>query len=281
MKIKKFLSIFLILVLGCARGPTVSKDALKVPDSRLSGADARELERGRQIHQAIVSSFRVYTEPRLVGYVTRIGRSIARVSERKNLDYRFTVLYDNRAYATEAPGGFVYVTTGFLNFLQNEAELASVLAYEVAILQFRDPRFSVAKQAFSRFAQASAVVGPFFGQIGILATTAVVLLNALTESNAPSEEERVGKADQRVLHYLLESSHDPQGYLDLLNRQLNLNPEWTPYFYDYLSTRPVTIQRYQKVLEEFQKLALEGKSFNVNHARYLEMTKGVRDIYQR
>ncbi len=253
---------------------------MKISNSRLSGAEAREVETGRQIHQAILSSFHVYTEPRVAGYVSRVGRSLGRVSKRKNLEYRFTILYDSRAYATQAPGGFVYITTGFLNFVQNEAELAAVLAYEVANLQYPDPRFSKSKKAMHGLVQGGAIVAPFFGQIGMLAAAAIILLNAWSESAVPSQKERIEKIDRMAIHYLLLSKHDPQGYLDFLNRLLNMNSEWSPYFYDYLATRPVTADRYQKVLAEFEKMPLEGKSFDVHHARYLEITKGVREIYQ-
>ena len=236
---------------------------------------------GRQIHQAIVSSFRVYTEPRLVGYVTRIGHSIARKAGRQDLTYRFTVLYDNRVYATGAPGGFVYITTGFLNFLQNEAELAAVLGHEVGELQFRDPRFSVTQRAFKWVSQTSAVVGPFLGQIGVLAATGVVLLNAVNESRTPTPEKRVLLADRMAIRYLVETRQDPQGYLDYMSRLLNVAPEWSPYCYDYLSSRPVNVERYRAVLTEFEKLPIDGKNLSVHRERFLELTKGVREIYPK
>ena len=278
---RRLLALILVGLLGCARGPSISDNSTRVAESALSLSDRREAEMGRQIHEAIVSSFRVYTEPRLVNYVNEIGRSIVNVAERKNLDYRFTVLYDDRAYATEAPGGYVYVTTGFIYFLRNEAELAAVLAHEVAALQDRDPRFSISKKVTQTVAQTSAMVGPLFGQIGMLAATAVVLLNALMESAIPTSLDRLFKADDKALRYLVEAGHDPQGYLDLQAQLLNLSPEWKPYFYDYLYSRPASIERYQTVLAEFEKLPLEGKSFSVNRDRYLEVTKGVQEIYRK
>ena len=281
LKANRLVAISLVVLIGCARGPTISHEGARVTESPLSLSDRREAEMGRQIHEAIVSSFRVYTEPRLVNYVNEIGRSIVNVAERKNLDYKFTVLYDDRAYATEAPGGYVYVTTGFIYFLRNEAELAAVLAHEVAALQDRDPRFSISKKVAEKVVQTGAIVGPLFGQIGMLAATAVVLLNALMESALPTPADRLFKADDKALRYLVEAGHDPQGYLDLQGQLLNLGPEWKPYFYDYLYSRPASLERYQAVLAEFEKLPLEGKSFSVNRDRYLEVTKGIQEIYRR
>lgn len=236
---------------------------------------------GRQIHQRITSTFQMYTEPRLVGYVTRIGRSLAKAADRQELSYLFTVLYDDRVYATEAPGGFVYVTTGFLNFLHNEAELASVLAHEIAELQFRDPAMSRSRRALSLAAQGGAIVAPFFGPLGVLIAGAMVMTHAVVESTIPTPEERLRKADRKALHYIVAAGHDPQGYLDLLSRLANGDPYLSALLFDYLTSRPITAKRYQGVLAEFEKLPVEGKNFTVHRERYLDMTKGVREIYQR
>lgn len=264
-----------LFMMGCARG----QENLGGP-ARLSGLNGREAEMGRQINQAIVSSFRVYTEPRLVGYVTRVGRSVAHRADRK-LAYRFTILYDDRIYATEAPGGFVYITTGYLNFLKNEAELAAALGHEIGQLQISDPRFSGSRRAMRWATNAGAIVGPLLGPVGVLSATGLVLLNAFSESRVPDPKERIWVADRLALRYITSARQDPQGYLDLMSRFLNASPEWSPYCFDYLASRPMSFERYQKVLEEFEKLPLEGKSFDVHRNRFFALTKGVREIYQR
>ena len=280
LKARKPIALVLITVLlvSCVRGKAREP---QVNGSNFRGSSAREVEIGRQIHQQITSAFQMYTEPRLVGYVTRVGRSLTKAAERKDLPYLFTVLYDDRVYATEAPGGFVYVTTGYLNFIQNEAELAAALAHEIGQLQIRDSLKAGPRRALNLLAQGGAVAAPFFGQFGVLIAGALVLMNAMTESTLPSPDERLEKADQKALRYLLEAGHDPQGYLDLLNRLVNGDAYWSPYLFDYSLSRPITTRRYQAAVKEFHKLPLVDKTFSVHRERYLDMTKGVREIYQR
>ena len=272
--------LVLLVVSGCAhhRGTNPPNP---VGDSEPSWTARREVELGRQIHQAILASSRVYTEPRLVGYITRIGKSLARHADRHNLIYQFTILYDDRIYATSAPGGYVYITTGFLNFLENETELAAVLGHEVALLQFPDPRLSTSRKALNVVAQTGVVAAPFLGPIGSLAAGGLVLMNALLESRAATPEVRIEKTDRKALRYMAAGGQDPQGYLDLLGRLLHPHPESLPYLYDYSMSHPVTMERFQKVLDEFEKLPLQGHSFDVHRARFLELTKGVREIYHR
>ncbi len=270
----------LCLLAGCAHGPTRSDGSARVTQGAGFWTN-REIQAGRQIHQQITSTYRTYTEPRLVGYVTRVGRSITRVAGRKDLPYLFTVLYDDRLYATSAPGGFIYVTTGFLSFIENESELASVLAHEVAELQFRDPLHTAGRRAVQTIAQAGALAAPFFGVFGVLIAGGLVALNAVAEASVPSADDRVIRADQKALSYLVAAGHDPQGYLDLMGRLVNSNAYWSPYLYDYSTSRPLTMDRYQSVIDEFKKLPLEDRTFSVHRDRYLAMTQGVREIYQR
>lgn len=270
----------LTVILGCARTPAGrdTEGTLRAPSSSL--IPQKEEEVGGRIHQTIVSTYRVYTEPRLVDYVNSVGQSLGHVAKRQEFPYRFTVLYDPRVYATEAPGGFVYLTTGFLNFLENEAELAAVLAQEVALLQFRDPRFSGSRSALNVVTQTGAVVAPFFGPFGSLAATGLVLLNAFMESRDADLEAKVEQVDRLTLKYMVEAGHDPQGFFDILRRFLNPDPEWSPYLYDYQASHPASLERYEAALAEFEKLPLEERSFSVNREHYLEMTKGIKEIYR-
>jgi len=60
-----------------------------------------------------------------------VGRWIASQSERPDLDWHFGVIDTNDINAFAAPGGYVFVTKGLYRVLQNESELAGVLAHEV------------------------------------------------------------------------------------------------------------------------------------------------------
>ena len=65
-------------------------------------------------------------------YVNQVGRWVALNSERPDLPWRFGVLDSSVVGAYAAPGGYVFVTSGMLAQMGSEAELAGVLAHEVA-----------------------------------------------------------------------------------------------------------------------------------------------------
>ncbi len=269
----KRLFSFLVLIFFVLS--TNSAYAQEKPAPKIS----EEAKIGDMIHAQIMSSFHPYTEPRAVEYINHIGDSIAAHAERKKLNYQFIILYNDRIYATSSPGGYVYVTTGMINFLQNESELAGVLAHEVGELQYQDPRLSKSKKVLESITRNGAMVAPAFGQIGALAALGLAMLNKTVDPTQKSPEEKLAKADKKALHYMVDAGYDPQAFLDLQFKFLNAGPELQPLFYDYYQSRPITMKRWNGITKTFEHLSLEGKSFSTNHETYMEMTKGIREIY--
>jgi hypothetical protein len=73
----------------------------------------------------------------LTAYVSVVGKNLARYSTRPELPWTFGVIDSEGPNAFSAPGGYVIVTTGLLRTLNNEAQLAGVLAHEIAHVTLR------------------------------------------------------------------------------------------------------------------------------------------------
>ena len=239
-----------------------------------------ETELGEAIHRQILQTIPVYKGKELNLYVQSIGQKLASTAGRKDLSYRFVILDDERIYATHAPGGYVYITTGFFRFLLSEIELAGILAQEVALLQYKDPRLSKAKKAFDLFIRTGSYVGPAFGSIGALSVVGLALIGNFA-SRDKSLLERTRDADKKGFRYMLESNYDPQGLIDPLRRMTDPRSPYRAYLYDYLQSHPISPERFQKLDMEFAKLSFEGKQFDAHREIYLTMTESVRSAFQR
>jgi predicted Zn-dependent protease len=269
-----FLLMF-CLISGCASAG--GKKTPAVPPAVAS----EEVAIGEQIHAEILSSFYPYTEPKVVSYVNKIGNGLAKHAERKDLPYRFTILYNDKIYATSAPGGFIYVTTGLLYFLNNEAELAAVIAHEIGELQFKDPKLSRSRQVLEAVTRGGQVIGPALGEFGALALLGILAVNAVAEAGQPTPEERLTGSDARAMDYMVKAGYDPQGVMEVFYKFLQAPKELLPYFYDYYQSRPITEKRVQALQQHFATLPLEGKSFDTGHEQYREIMHGVKEIYQK
>ena len=266
----------LILLNGCA----------SVTDRDLSNLTPQgkpmteEQKTGAAIHREILASFYPYTDPKVVHYVDEVGRSLVCHAKRHDLEYRFTILYSEKIYATSAPGGYIYVTTGMLSFLENEAELAAVLAHEIGQQQQTDRRFTKSDDVIRTATQAGSAVGPMFGPLGSLASLGLVLLQAYNESTFKTPGERLLASDGLAMSYLVKAGYDPQALMDVQEHFLRAGEKMTPYFFDYYQSRPITEERMLALRKEFEKLQLNDKSLITDPVEYQEMTRGIREIYK-
>lgn len=73
----------------------------------------------------------------LTAYLSVVGRNLARYSERPDIGWTFGVIENETPNAFSAPGGYVFVTTGLLKKMTNEAQLAGVLSHEIAHVTHR------------------------------------------------------------------------------------------------------------------------------------------------
>ena len=266
----------LILLNGCATTSEYDRPPADPKNAHLT----EEQKTGEVIHREILASFVPYTDPKVVRYVDDLGHSLAVQAKRRDLEYRFTILYSEKIYATSAPGGYVYVTTGMLNFLENEAELAAVLAHEIGEQQTVDRRFTKRDDAINAATQVGSAVGPMFGPLGSLASLGLVLLQAYNESSYKTPGERLLESDASAMKYLMKAGYDPQALMDVQEHFLKAGEKMTPYFFDYYQSRPITEERVLAIKKEFQKLPLNGKSLITDPVEYQEVTRGVREIYK-
>ena len=239
-----------------------------------------EIELGEAINRQVLQTVPVCQDAQLNQYVQSIGERLAAVAERRDFPYRFVILQDGRIYATRAPGGYVYLTTGFFRSLQNESELAAVLAYEIGSLQYKDPRLSKLKKAFELLLQTGSAVGPAFGSIGGLAVLGLALADNFIVPEK-SAERQTYDADKRALRYMTESGYDPQGLIDLLRRLKDPRSSDRPYLYDFLQSHPISTERFQRLDRAFYSLPLANKQFETRRDVFLSMTESLRSSFQK
>ncbi len=91
-----------------------------------------EIRFGREVAARILGRYPLYENQAVMKYVNLVGRSLAMYSSRPELEFRFAVLNTDEINAYAAPGGYVFVTRGALARMQDEAELAAVLAHEIS-----------------------------------------------------------------------------------------------------------------------------------------------------
>ena len=114
-------------LLDKAQKAQAQKDKL----DELNITDEEERKIGEDVSAKIRARFGVVQDAAVHKYVSLVGLSVARESERPRIAWTFIVLDTDGVNAFASPGGLVHITRGALGLVKNEAELAGVLAHEI------------------------------------------------------------------------------------------------------------------------------------------------------
>jgi predicted Zn-dependent protease len=114
----------------------------RVPRHAGTAADTRrdvqtEIQFGRDVAARILARFPLDEDEKMTRYVNLVGESLALHAPRSELAFHFAILDTDSVNAYSAPGGYVFITRGLLNLMNDESELAAALAHEIAHVTLR------------------------------------------------------------------------------------------------------------------------------------------------
>ncbi len=135
----------------------------------------------------------------LTRYLNLLGKGLAAASERPAIDWTFGVLDSPVPNAFSAPGGYVFVTTGLLRQMKNEAQLAGVLGHEIGHVTGRH-----ALEAYRESKLVSCLVG-YYGK-GVSNALVRDTLGPLLSTVQQASQELSGV---NVLEYVKVTQFDP------------------------------------------------------------------------
>ncbi len=125
------------------------------PQEATSDDVTEEIRFGREVAARLIGRYGLYTSDPLTKYLNLVGLSLAANSNRPELKYHFAVLNTSEINAYAAPGGYIFVTKGAIDKMQDESELAGVIAHEMGHINGKH----VVKELDIKAAEGSAVSG--------------------------------------------------------------------------------------------------------------------------
>ncbi len=192
-----------------------------IPDAPYTEDDiATEILFGRELASKVLGKYPPVKNDQLNAYVNKVGQVVAQMSERSELKYRFIVLDTDIINAFAAPGGYIFITKGALNNIEDESELAAILAHEIGHVELRH----YVKKVKLRSAKGSAEdgLGAILSGGGRAATQAFnealdetmeILFNKGLQSKKDEFE-----ADRTSVFLLANAGYDPTALMRYFNR---------------------------------------------------------------
>ena len=229
-------------------------------------SEKQEIEMGRQLHPQFEQKFGgVVPDARLQQYVQDVGMELARRGERPNLPWQFRVVNSSQVNAFALPGGYVYITRGLLEKLNNEAQLASVLGHESGHVAHRHTVKQIQQaRGWQGFSAVAGVVGSYFGIGGVGNVAGLASQLVLLKYSRGQEKD----ADLSGLKYLAEAGYDPQAMVDTMKILEQASGGGGPQF---LASHPNPGNRIEYLRKEIEKdyapLARSGRLDSENDQR--------------
>jgi beta-barrel assembly-enhancing protease len=172
-----------------------------------------EIRMGKEYATQIEASLKLVTDPTINEYINRVGQNLVRNSDAK-VPFTIKVVDSDVINAMALPGGFFYVNSGLILAADNEAELAGVMAHEIAHVAARHTTRQLTRYQFINYASLPLIfVG---GGIGLAAREAAGIGIPMTFLKFSRGFE--AEADYLGIQYMYKAGYDPNEFVNFFEK---------------------------------------------------------------
>jgi hypothetical protein len=205
----------------------------------LGGSKEKEAALGRQLAMEVEQQVKLVDDPAITEYVNRVGQNIVLHSDAK-VPFTIKVIDSDEVNAFALPGGYFYVNKGLLLAADNEAELAGVMAHEIAHVAARHAMENQGKAQAMNYGMLAGII--FGGGIvsSVLQNAGGILggLSMLKFSRGAEEE-----ADRLGVQYLYASGYDPMAMSTMFEKLQSLNKKKPGKLTKLFASHPQAVDR--------------------------------------
>jgi predicted Zn-dependent protease len=227
-------------------------------------SDKQEVALGGQINDEILKQVELNNDPAINNYVKQIGARLVPNSDRPNLPFTFQVVNDDSINAFATMGGYVYVHTGLLKAAETEAEVAGVMAHEIAHI--------TNKHALKQMRQR-IIAGGLADAAGV-DNNVLVAVGVEVGLNLPKSRRDEYEADQNGLETVVRSGYAPSGMIAFFQKLLNAGGGSMPTL---LRTHPHTEDRIANLEQMLQQAQINPNAGDgLNQDQYNASIRNLR-----
>ncbi len=200
----------------------------------MSGSIEKEVAIGRALAAEIDREAKFVDDPIITEYVNRVGQNIVLHSDAR-VPFTIKVIDSDEVNAFALPGGFFYVNKGLILASDNEAELAGVMAHEIAHVAARHAMENQKKAELAEYGliAGSILLGGILGAVINNAAQFGAILGFMKFSRSAEEE-----ADKLGVQYLYAAGYDPTAMATMFEKLMAKNQKKPGMISKAFSTHP-------------------------------------------
>jgi predicted Zn-dependent protease len=232
-----------------------------------NGANKYSLERERKLGHALAQhvelSSKLVTDPVITEYVNRLGQRIVGNSDAQ-VPFTIKVIESDEINAFTLPGGYLYVDTGLILAADNEAEVAGVMAHEVAHVAARHETRAKTRKEIWRYASIPLV----FGGLGVVTPMLFMKFGRDAER----------EADLLGLEYEYAAGYDPQAFIQFFEKLQTKEEQKQNLVAKAFATHPPTEDRIRRAQKEISSLLPDKAEYVVDTSEFQEVKARVANL---
>jgi predicted Zn-dependent protease len=227
----------------------------------------KEIALGKSLAQDVERQAKIISDPVIAEYVNRVGQNLVRNSDAK-VPFTIKVIDSEEVNAFALPGGFFFVNSGLILKAENEAELAGVMAHEIAHVAARHGTRQATRGEIANLATIPLIfMGGWTGYAIRQGAGLAIPLGFLKFSQSMESE-----ADYLGLQYLYKSGYDPTAFVDFFEKIQSLEKKKPGTLAKIFSSHPPTDDRIKNAQGEIQKILVAKPEYVVNTSEFNDVT---------
>src|SRR5690242_16201650 len=229
----------------------------------------KEIALGKQLAQQVERQSKIINDPVVAEYVNRIGQNLVRNSDAK-VPFTIKVVEDPTVNAFALPGGFFFVQSGLILHADTEAELAGVMAHEIAHVAARHGTRQATRGEIAQLATIPLIFMGGAAAYGIYQAAGLLVPMSFLHFSREFEAE----ADYLGVQYMYKSGYDPTAFVDFFEKVETLEKRKPGTMAKVFSTHPMTDDRIRSAQKNIQ-------NYLVAKPEYVVTTSEFNDVKNR
>jgi len=226
----------------------------------------QEVALGQEYSDAIQRGVKLVQDPAVTEYINRIGQNLVRNSDAK-VPFTIRVIESEEINAFAFPGGFLYVNSGLILAAQDEAELAAVMAHEIAHVAARHATRQLTRSDILTLASIPLIfVG---GGLGFAVQEAAGLATPLTLTKFSRGFE--AEADYLGVQYLYKDGYDPHAFVSFFERVQAQEKKKPGFITKAFSSHPQTPDRIKQTQLEIARILPDRDTYVLSTSDFDEV----------
>ncbi len=224
-----------------------------------------DIKMGKQYAMMVEQNAKMIQDPVITEYVNRIGQNLVRNSDAK-VPFTIKVIDSDEINAFALPGGFFYVNSGLILAADGEAELAGVMAHEIAHVCARHATREMTRANYVQIATTPLMF--VINSWGVYEATNLALSLAIPAAFMKFSRGFESEADYLGLQYMYKAGYDPQAFISFFEKIEAKEKQKPGIISKAFASHPPTPDRIAKSEAEIKELLPSRSQYIVDTSEF-------------